>query len=152
MIDDDHIGQQDIPKHSPVKTKFKDVYSSFVHRRSAAVCKLLTNKPSTAVAILKHVWDQEYKDPRKRVYMNKYWKQCDTNLAKLMLDIGKSKAKKSDSKLLSAVNKVKQKYNSLCQACRLADISWTTFHRHTYVKKKMQKENLTIPINCLRHK
>ena len=83
--------------------------------------------------------------------MNKYWKQCDTNLAKLMLDIGKSKAKKSDSKLLSVVNKVKQKYNSLRQACKLADISWTTFHRHTYVKK-IQKENLTIPINCLRHK
>ena len=94
MIDDDHIGQQDIPKYSPFKTKFKDVYSSFVHGQSAAVCKLLTNKPSTAVAILKHVWDQEYKDPRKRVYMNKYWKRCDINLAKLMLDIGKSKAKK----------------------------------------------------------
>ena len=124
MIYHDKICQQDIPKHSP----FKDVYSSFVHQQSAAVHKLLTNKPSTAVAILKHVWDQEYKDPRKRVYMNKYWKQCDTNLAKLMLDIGDSKAKNDDSKLLSAVNKVKQKYNSLHLACKLADISWTTFH------------------------
>ena len=51
-----------------------------------------------------------------------------------MLDIGKSKAKKDESKLLSAVNKVKQKYNSLRQACTLADILWTSFHQHTYVK------------------
>ena len=72
--------------------------------------------------------------------MNKYWKRCDTNLAKLMLDIGKSKAKKDDTKLLSAVNKVKQKYNSLCQACKLADISWTTFHRHTYVKPSAKRK------------
>ena len=72
--------------------------------------------------------------------MNKYWKQGDTNLAKLMLDIGKSKAKKDDSKLLSAVNKVKQKYNSLFQACKLADISWTTFHRHTNIKKNAKRK------------
>ena len=99
MIHDGN-GQKDILKYSPFKTKFKDVYSSFVHRQSAAVCILLTNKESTAVAIIKHFWDQEYKDPRKRFYMNKYWKRCDTNLAKLMLDIGKSKAKKDEGKLL----------------------------------------------------
>ena len=57
-----------------------------------------------------------------------------------MLDIGKSKAKKDDTKLLSAVNKVKQKYNSLHQACKLADISWTTFHRHTHVKPSAKRK------------
>ena len=72
--------------------------------------------------------------------MNKYWKWCDTNLAKLMLDIGKSKTKKDESKLLSAVNEVKQKYNSLCQACKLADVSWTTFHQHTYVKQNAKRK------------
>ena len=92
------------------------------------------------MAILKHVWDQEYKDPRKRVFMNKYWKRCDTNLAKLMLDIGKSKAKKDDHKLLSAVNKVKQKYNSLRQACKVADISWTTFHQNTYIRRNAKRK------------
>ena len=65
MINSTEKCHEDIPIHSPFKIKFKDVYSSFVHRRSTAVCKLLTNKPSTAVAILKHVWDQEYKDPKK---------------------------------------------------------------------------------------
>ena len=130
----------EIRKHSPFKKKCKDVYSSFVCRRSSAVHKLLTNKPSTAIAILKHVWDQEYKDPKKRVFMNKYWKRCDTNLARSMLDIGKSKAKKDDTKLLSAVNKVKQKYNSLTQASKVGNISWTTFHRNTYVKKYQKKK------------
>ena len=103
-------------------------------QRSAAVHKLLTSKASTAVAILKHVWDQEYKDPKKRVYMNKYWKRCNNDLAKIMLDIGKSKGKKDDKKLLAAVNTVKRKYKSLHQASKLVDILWTTFHRQTYVK------------------
>ena len=134
MISTSENSQQHDPKHSPFKKKFKDVYSSFGRRRSAAVCKLLTSKASTAVAILKHVWDQEYKDPQKRVYMNKYCKRCDNDLAKIMLDIGKSKGKKDDKKLFAAVNTVKRKYKSLRQASKLVDIPWTTFHRQTYVK------------------
>ena len=55
----------DVPKHSPFKIKYTDVYTSFVCRRSVEVRKLLTDKPTTAIAILKHVWDQEYKDPAK---------------------------------------------------------------------------------------
>ena len=51
-----------------------------------------------------------------------------------------SKAEKDESKLLLAVNKGKQKYNSLCQACKLADISWTTFHQHTYVKPSAKRK------------
>ena len=37
------------------------------------------------------------------------------------------------------MNTVKQKYNSLHQACGLADISWTTFHRNTYMKSQSSK-------------
>ena len=33
-------------------------FNSFVQWQSSEVRKLLTNKPSTAVAILRHVWDQ----------------------------------------------------------------------------------------------
>ena len=65
--------------------------------------------------------------------MNKYWNQ-NIYLAELMLEIGKYKGRKDDVKLLQCVNKVKQKYNSLRQACCLADISWTKFHHHTCVK------------------
>ena len=102
------------------------------------VHKLLTTKPGTAIPILKHVWDQLYKIPEMRVLMNKYWSR-DSNLAHIMLDIGKYRGRKDDKKLLQCVNKVKQKYNSLQQACRLANISWTKFHRHTYIKSQQTK-------------
>ena len=62
--------------------------------------------------------------------MNKYWKKT-VNLAEIMLEIGKQKGCKDDIKLLQCVNKLKQKYNSLRQACHLADISRTKFHRLT---------------------
>ena len=99
------------------------------------VRKFLTTKPGTAIPILKHVWDQLYKIPKMRVLMNKYWSR-DSNLTHIMLDIGKYRGRKDDEKLLQCVNKVKQKYNSLQQACRLTDISWTKFHRHTYIKSQ----------------
>ena len=102
------------------------------------VRKLLTTKPGTAIPILKHVWDQLYKIPEMRVLMNKYWSR-DSNLVHIMLDIGKYRGRKDDEKLLQCVNKVKQKYNSLRQACRLVDISWTKFHRHTYIKPQQTK-------------
>ena len=107
------------------------------------VCKLLTTKPTTAIPILKHVWDQLYKIPEMRVLMNQYWHK-DTHLAQLMLNIGKHKEWKNDLKLLQSINQVKQKYNSLWQACRLADISWTTFHRHTYIKSQPRRQKADI--------
>ena len=67
--------------------------------------------------------------------MNKYWKR-NVNLAEIMLDIGRHRGHKDDTKLLQCVNKLKLKYNSLRQACHLADISWTKFHHLTYVKPK----------------
>ena len=76
------------PSITPSKRNI-DIYTSFVYRRSVAVCKLLTDKPTTAIAILKHVWDQEYKIPAKRVLMNKYWKRCDGSLGALSIEMGK---------------------------------------------------------------
>ena len=130
----------EIPIHSPFKKKYPDLSTSFVRRRSGMIRKLMTKKPATAIPILKHVWDQLYKKPEMRVLMNQFW-QKDTHLPALMFHIGKHRAQKSDIKLLQCVNKVKQKYNSLRQACRLADISWTTFHRHTYIKLHNRKSN-----------
>ena len=64
---------EQIPIHSPFKTKNPEIaYSSFVRRRSVMVQKLLTDKPATAVAMLKHVWDHEYKNPHKQKLMNKH--------------------------------------------------------------------------------
>ena len=86
------------------------------------VRKLLTDRPATAVAIIKHVWEQEYKHPEKRELMNLYWKK-NVQLAEIMLDIGKQKGRRDQVKLLQCVNKLKQKYVSLRQACHLTDIS-----------------------------
>ena len=125
-----------IPSYSPIKSKHPEIeYTSFVHQRSVMVHKLLTNKPTTAVAIMKHVWEQEYKHPEKRKLINKYWNKHVT-LAEMMLEMGKQKGRKNDAKLHQCVNNLKQKYNSLRQACCLVDISWTKFHRQTYVKSK----------------
>ena len=86
------------------------------------------------------MWDQEYKDPAKHSLMNKYWKHNEDSLANLMLELGKHKGRKDDKKLLSTVNTIKKKYNSLRQACRLADISLTKLHWHTYVKSDVWKK------------
>ena len=115
-------------------------FNSFVRCRSSQVRKLLTDKPSTAVAIMKHVFDQEYKDPRKRYLMNKYWNRKDDGLAKLLLDMGKHRARKDNRKLLNTVNTVKKKYKSLRQACHLTDISWSKFDRHSYVNTEVHKK------------
>ena len=137
-----------IPSHSPLKSKHPEVsFTSFVQRRSVMVCKLLTDKPATAVAIMKHVWQREYKHPEKRKLMNKFWK-LHINLAQIMLDIGKHKGRKDQVKLHECVDKVKQKYNSLRQACWFADISWTKFHRHTYVKVNVIHVKRDIYVNC----
>ena len=110
-----------------------------MHHRSEAVHKLLTDKLTTAIAILKHVWDQEYKDPAKQILINNYWRRCHDGLGALLIEMGKNKAKKDQSKPSSAVNKLKQKYHSLRQDSRVANIPWTKFHRNTVVKKKIQR-------------
>ena len=91
------------------------------------VRKLLTDKPVTAVAILKHAWDQEYKNPHKQKLMNKCWKR-NVNLAEVMLHIGKHKGCRDDIKLLQCVNKLKQKYN-LADSTR-RKISTSTYYRY----------------------
>ena len=82
-----NAGEVEIPNLSPLKHSVKLKVNSF---------------------ILKHVWDQEYKDHRERVLMDQYWKwhEDDTTLANFMLDIGKYRGRKDNKKLLSTVNRV----------------------------------------------
>ena len=57
-----------IPAYNPLKKKHPEIqYTSFVQQRSVMVRKLLTDKPTTAVAIMKHVFEQEYKHPEKKI-------------------------------------------------------------------------------------
>ena len=96
--------------------------------------KMLSKNPQSVVAVLKLVWDQEYKNIEKKKLMDKYWKRND-ELREMFLEIGKSRAHKNESKLSVLVNKLKSKYNGLRQACHLGVISWMKFHRHIYISK-----------------
>ena len=99
------------------------------------ICKLLPKNPESVIAVLKHVWDQEYKDTEKKQLMDRYWKR-NNELGERFLEICKSKARKNETKLSLLVNKLKSKYNSLRQACHLREISWTKFHWYIYISKK----------------
>ena len=89
------------------------------------------------------MWDQQFKDVRKKPLMEKYWKRNNNKLGEKLLEIGKNRACKNETKLSHLVNQLKTKYNSLCQACRLGEISWTKFHRHIYIRKKQYCEEET---------
>ena len=103
-----HHDDLKIPKLSPLKANLQMKCNSFFCQRSTPVRKLLTNKPTTAIPILKHVWDQLYKGLKMRVHMNKYWKQNEGSLAKLMLDMGNYRGRKDDKKLLVLSTRLKQ--------------------------------------------
>ena len=68
---------------SPITKKSTGLYTSFVRRRSSMICKMLPKNPQCVLAVLKHVWDQEYKNIEKKKLMDKYWKRkCFLRLAK----------------------------------------------------------------------
>ena len=70
------------------------------------ICKMLPKNPQSAVAVLKHVWDQEYKNIEKKKLMDKYWKR-NHELGEMFPEIGKSRACKNETKLSVLVNKLK---------------------------------------------
>ena len=53
---------------------------------------------------------------------------------------GKNQATKDSKTLSASVNKIKQKYDNLKQASRVANIPWTKFHRSTFVQKKIESK------------
>ena len=123
---------------SPITEKCQGgqgVCTSFIHWRSSMICKMLPKDPHKAVEVLKHVWDQEFKDVRKKALMEKYWKRDNNKLGEVLLEIGKNRACKNETKLSQLINKLKTKYNSIRQVCKLGEISWTKFHRHIYIRK-----------------
>ena len=91
--------------------------SSYIRRKSSEIRKLLPKSPTKAVHVLKHLWDQVYKSPRKRKVMDRMW--CKKNkIGRYMYLVGKYKNKKNASKLTHTVTKIKKHYKSLCSACR----------------------------------
>ena len=101
--------------------------------------KLLPKSPRKAVNILKHLWDQLYKSPRKRIILDEVWAK-DKKLPKYMFLAGKYKNKKNVSKLMQTVSRIKNHYKSLHSAWRMTDMHWSQFHRCTSLYKRKQVE------------
>ena len=90
--------------------------SSYIRRKSSEIRKLLPKSPTKAVHVLKHLWDQVYKSPRKRKVMDRMW--CKKNeIGRYMYLVAKYRNKKNVSKLTHTVTKIKKHYKSLCFAC-----------------------------------
>ena len=75
---------------SPITKKSTGLYTSFVRRRSSIIHKLLPKNSESVIAVLKHVWDQEYKDIEKKPLMDRYWKR-NNELGEIFLEIGKAR-------------------------------------------------------------
>ena len=84
--------------------------------------------------VLKHIWDQSCKSPRKHKYMSKYWKFDSKDMSAIMLKVGKYKAHKDTHKIKKLVLDIKSKYQSLRKAAAYTPYSWTQFHRFISVK------------------
>ena len=74
--------------------------------------KVAAKVTKKAVNVVKHLWNQLYKSPRKRRLMDKMW-QSDKDMGKYMYSLGKYKHKKDAKKLKDTVSKMKNKYKSL---------------------------------------
>ena len=94
---------------------------SYIRRKSSEIRKILPKSPKKAVTVLKHLWNQMCKSPRKRKVIDNLWAK-DKEMGKFMYKIGKYKHKKNQEKLGQTVNKTKKKYKSLRNACRETDM------------------------------
>ena len=120
----------------------RSIGTSYIRQKSSQIRKLLPKSPRKAVEVLKHLWDQVYKSPRKRNLMDKMW--CKNNeIGKYMYLVGKYRNKKNSSKLSQTVKNIKKHYKSLRSACRNTSMHWSHFHRCTQLsstKKEDKKE------------
>ena len=112
---------------------------SYICRKSSEICKILPKSPKKAVTVLKHLWNQMCKSPRKRKVIDNLWAK-DKEMGKFMYKIGKYKHKKNQEKLGQTVNKMKKKYKSLRNACRETDMQWSQFHKCTKLYKRKLEE------------
>ena len=108
--------------------------SSFVWQKSSQIRKMLPKSLHKAISIVKHLWNQLYKSPRKRKIIDQMWCK-DKEMGKYMYFLGKYKNKRNEHKLKETVNQIKKKYKSLRNACRRTDLHWSQFHNYTRLCK-----------------
>ena len=121
--------------------------SSFVRRKSSQIRKMLPKSPHKAISIVKHLWNQLYKSPRKRKIIDQMWCK-DKEMGKYMYFLGKYKNKRNEHKLKETVNHIKKKYKSLRNACRRTDLHWSQFHNYTRLcKRKIEQRKYIRKLN-----
>ena len=122
---------------------------SFVRRKSSQIRKMLPKSPRKAISIVKHLWNQLYKSPRKRKVIDEMWCK-DKQMGKYMYFLGKYKNKKNEHKLNQTVTQLKKKYKSLRNACRETDLHWSQFHSHTRLyKRKIESRKYIRKLNAV---
>ena len=65
---------------------------SFIRCKSSDIHKMFPNSPTKFVKILKHIWDQMYKDPKKCKLMYDLWSGSPSDMCSLMLKLGKTQS------------------------------------------------------------
>ena len=108
---------------------------SFVRRKSSEIHKLLAKSPRKAVTIVKHLWNQLYRSPRKRKLIDNMW-SCDKEMGKFMYKMGKYRTKKNQKKLSETIDKMKHRYKSLRHAYSKTDMQRSHFHHCTKLYKR----------------
>lgn len=147
-------------RHNQVKPKENNVCNleakeevitdSFVRRKSSEIRKLFPKNPRKHVAVLKHIFDQCYKSPRKRELMDKLWSPKEKIVGSYLLELGIRKGQKNPEKLKIAVEKLKNNFKSLREVSRLTDCSWTKLYRFTNLTKKcIRKESYNRKLSSL---
>ena len=121
-----------MPDHSP---SLQPAADSYVHHKSSELHKLLPKSPNKAVNVVKHLWNQLYKSPRKCRLMDTMW-QNDKQMGKYMYCLGKYKHRKDAKKLNDTVDKMRTQYKSLHSACQQTSMQWSQFHNYTTLNKR----------------
>ena len=119
----------------------KPTGTSYVRRKSSEIRKLFPDSPHKAVNVLKHLWNQMYRSPRKRKLMDSMWsKNEEKEIGNYMYFVGKYRNKKNVNKLNETVKKMTKKYDSLRGAWRHTNMNWSQFHKCTKLSKRKINE------------
>ena len=110
--------------------------TSFLRRKSSEIRKIMPKHPEKAVKVLRHIFEQYRKSPRKNKYLLKLWPEEDRKLGRYMYLLVKYRSQKNISQLQRIVSKIKWQYKSLRGACRHTDMRWSQFHKYTSQRKQ----------------
>ena len=100
----------------------------------------MTKSSRKSVAVLKHIWDQLYRDNRTRPYIHRDWNVNNKEICSIMLKLGKHYTHKDIRKINKLVSDIRCKYQSLRKASQLTPYSWTQFRHFMSIKSVVSKQ------------